>query len=138
MARFDKTFPTLDCAACILTPKMSAVRSHPNITLWTYSEVTKVGGYVGNYKVNVLRNPRYVDEDLCAGCLDCLDACVYKQAKVPDDFNMGLSKRKPIYIPFPQAVPQVRSSTPKPVFSSNPVNARPPVSRLAANAAPLT
>ena len=107
MARFDKTFPTLDCAACILTPKMSAVRSHPNITLWTYSEVTKVEGYVGNYKVTVLRHPRYVDEDLCAGCLECLDACVYKQAKVPDDFNLGLSKRKPIYIPFPQAVPQV-------------------------------
>jgi heterodisulfide reductase subunit A len=107
MARFDKTFPTLDCAACILTPKMSAVRSHPNITLWTYSEVTKVDGYVGNYKVTVLRHPRYVDEDLCSGCLECLEACVYKQAKVPDDFNLGLSKRKPIYIPFPQAVPQV-------------------------------
>ena len=107
MAKFDKTFPTLDCAACILTPKMSAVRAHPNITLWTYSEVTKVEGYVGNYKVAVLRHPRYVDEDLCAGCLDCLDACVFKQAKVPDAFNLGLSNRKPIYIPFPQAVPQV-------------------------------
>ena len=107
MARFDKTFPTLDCAACILTPKMSAVRSHPNITLWTYSEVTKVDGYVGSYKVTVLRRPRYVDEDLCSGCLECIEACVYKQAKVPDDFNMGLSKRRPIYIPFPQAVPQV-------------------------------
>jgi heterodisulfide reductase subunit A len=107
MAKFDKTFPTLDCAACILTPKMSAVRSHPNITLWTYSEVTKVDGYVGNYKVTVLRHPRYVDEDLCSGCLECLEACVCKQAKVPDDFNLGLSKRKPIYIPFPQAVPQV-------------------------------
>ena len=54
-----------------------------------------------------MRHPRYMDEDLCAGCLECLDACVYKQAKVPDDFNLGLSKRKPIYIPFPQAVPQV-------------------------------
>ncbi|HUK16043.1 MAG TPA: CoB--CoM heterodisulfide reductase iron-sulfur subunit A family protein, partial [Bryobacteraceae bacterium] len=107
MAKFDKTFPTLDCAACILTPKMSAVRSHPNITLWTYSEVVKVDGYVGNYKVKVLRHPRYIDEDLCAGCLDCLEACVYKQAKVPDAFNLGLSKRRPIYIPFPQAVPQV-------------------------------
>ena len=107
MAKFDKTFPTLDCAACILTPKMSAVRAHPNITLWTLSEVTRVDGYVGNYKVSVLRHPRYVDEDLCAGCLECLDACVYKQAKVPDAFNFGLSNRKPIYIPFPQAVPQV-------------------------------
>ncbi len=107
MARFDKTFPTLDCAACILTPKMSAVRSHPNITLWTCAEVTHVDGYVGNYKISVLRHPRYVDEDLCSGCLECIDACVYKQAKVPDEFNMGLSKRRPIYIPFPQAVPQV-------------------------------
>ena len=71
MAKFDKTFPTLDCAACILTPKMSAVRSHPNITLWTYAEVTKVDGYVGNYQVTVLRHPRYIDEDLCAGCLEC-------------------------------------------------------------------
>ena len=107
MAKFDKTFPTLDCAACILTPKMSAVRNHPNITLWTYSEVTKVEGYVGNYKVTVQRRPRYIDEDLCVGCLECLEACVYKQAKVTDEFNLGLSKRRPIYIPFPQAVPQV-------------------------------
>ena len=107
MAKFDKTFPTLDCAACILTPKMSAVRSHPNITLWTYSEVTKVDGYVGNYKATVLRHPRFIDESLCSGCLECIEACVYKLAKVNDDFNMGLSKRRPIYIPFPQAVPQV-------------------------------
>ena len=107
MAKFDKTFPTLDCAACILTPKMSAVKNHPNITLWTYSDVTRVDGYVGNYKVNVTRRPRYVREDLCVGCLECLDACVYKDARVLDDFNLGLAKRKPIYIPFPQAVPQV-------------------------------
>ena len=107
MARFDKTFPTLDCAACILTPKMSAVRAHPNITLWSYSEVRRVDGFVGNYKVAVERRPRYVMEDLCAGCLECVEACVYKQGKFADEFNMGLSKRKPIYIPFPQAVPQV-------------------------------
>ncbi|OFV79523.1 MAG: disulfide reductase [Acidobacteria bacterium RIFCSPHIGHO2_12_FULL_67_30] len=107
MAQFDKTFPTLDCAACILTPKMTAVRSHPNITLWTYSEVTKVDGYVGNFKVTVKRKPRYIVEELCLGCLECIEACVYKQAKVPDEFNLGLGKRKPIYLPFPQAVPQV-------------------------------
>ena len=107
MARFDKTFPTLDCAACILTPKMSAAGNHPNITLWTYSDVTEVEGYVGNYKVTVVRRPRYIDEDLCAGCLECIEACVYKQAKVPDEFNMGLGRRKPIYLPFPQAVPPV-------------------------------
>jgi heterodisulfide reductase subunit A len=107
MAQFDKTFPTLDCAACILTPKMTAVRSHRNITLWTYSEVRQVEGYVGNFSVTVCRKPRYVLEDLCVGCLECIQACVYKQARVPDAFNLGLGKRKPIYIPFPQAVPQV-------------------------------
>lgn len=107
MAMFDKTFPTLDCAACILTPKMSAVKSHPNITMWTYSEVEKVDGFVGNYKVQVKRKPRYVNEELCVGCMECIDACIYKEAKYPDEFNQKLSKRKPIYIPFPQATPQV-------------------------------
>jgi len=78
MAQFDKTFPTLDCAACILTPKMSSVKNHKNITLWTYSEVTQVDGYVGNYKVKVKRLPRYVQEDLCSGCLECLKSCVFQ------------------------------------------------------------
>ena len=73
MAKFDKTFPTLDCAACILTPKMCAVRAHPNITLWTYSEVTQVEGYVGNFKVTIRRKPRYIIEDLCVGCLECIE-----------------------------------------------------------------
>ena len=107
MAQFDKTFPTLDCAACILTPKMTAVKAHRNITLWTYSEVRQVDGYVGNFSVTVRRKPRYIIENLCLGCLECIQACVFKQGKVPDAFNLGLSKRKPIYIPFPQAVPQV-------------------------------
>jgi heterodisulfide reductase subunit A len=107
MAQFDKTFPTLDCAACILTPKMTAVKGHKNITLWTYSEVQKVEGYVGNYEVKVRRKPRYVIENLCVGCMECIQACVFKQGKTPDAFNLGLSKRKPIYIPFPQAVPPV-------------------------------
>lgn len=107
MALFDKTFPTLDCAACILTPKMSAVKSHPNIRLWTYSEVEKVEGYVGNYKVKVKRKPRYVNEDLCVGCMECIDACVFKEAKFQDKFNQGLGKRKPVYIDFPQATPKV-------------------------------
>ncbi len=106
MAKFDKTFPTLDCAACILTPKMTSVRNHPNITLWTYADVTQVEGYVGNYKVKVRRRPRYINEDLCIGCQECITACVYKEAKTPDEFNLGLNKRKPIYLPFPQAVPQ--------------------------------
>ncbi|MCX8090823.1 MAG: CoB--CoM heterodisulfide reductase iron-sulfur subunit A family protein [Verrucomicrobiae bacterium] len=107
MAQLDKTFPTLDCAACILTPKMSAVRAHPNITLWTYSEVVKVDGFVGNFTVTVKRKPRYVDEELCVGCQECVKACVFKEPKFPDEFNAGLGRRKPIYLPFPQAVPQV-------------------------------
>jgi heterodisulfide reductase subunit A len=106
MAKFDKTFPTMDCAACILTPKMTSVGSHPNITLWTYSEVTKVDGVVGSYKVTVRRKPRYIIEDLCIGCQDCITACIYKTGKVDDEFNLGLNKRKPIYLAFPQAVPQ--------------------------------
>ena len=113
MAQFDKTFPTLDCAACILTPKMSAVRAHPNITLWTYSEVEKIDGYVGNYEVSVKRHPRYIDEDLCVGCMACVDACVYKNPKFDDEFNLGLSKRKPMFLPFPQAVPPVVAIDPE-------------------------
>jgi heterodisulfide reductase subunit A len=106
MAMFDKTFPTLDCAACILTPKMTAVGGHPNISLWAYSEVVQVDGYVGNYKVKVKHKPRYVIDDLCIGCQECVTACVFKAGKTPDEFNLGLSKRKPVYLPFPQAVPQ--------------------------------
>jgi heterodisulfide reductase subunit A len=106
MAMFDKTFPTLDCAACILTPKMSSVKAHPNITLWTYSDVENVAGYVGNYKVRVRRRTRYIREDLCVGCQECVEACVFKQPKVNDEFNQGLGKRRPIYLSFPQAIPQ--------------------------------
>ena len=113
MAKYDKTFPTLDCAACILTPKMSSVREHPNITMWTYSEVEKVDGHVGNFHVTVKRKPRYIDESTCVGCLECIDACVFKQPKFTDEFNEGLGKRKPIYIPFPQAVPPVVTIDPE-------------------------
>jgi heterodisulfide reductase subunit A len=107
MAQFDKTFPTLDCAACILTPKMTEVRSHPNITLWTMAEVDKVDGYVGNYKVTVRHKPRFIIEEACVGCMECIEVCVFRRGKTPDEFNLGLSMRKPIYIPFPQAVPPV-------------------------------
>ena len=107
MARFDKTFPTLDCAACILTPKMTAVKNHANITLLSYSEVVAVDGYVGNFTVKVRRKPRYVDEAKCVGCFECIEECVYKTPKFSSEFELGLGKRKPIYIPFPQAVPLV-------------------------------
>ncbi|MFH0990793.1 MAG: CoB--CoM heterodisulfide reductase iron-sulfur subunit A family protein [bacterium] len=107
MAMFDKTFPTLDCAACILTPKMSHVKNYPNITLWSYFKVVKVEVYVGNFTIGVKRKPRYINEELCVGCMECIEACVYKEGKYPDEFNQGLAKRKPIYIPFPQATPQL-------------------------------
>ncbi|UCH98591.1 MAG: CoB--CoM heterodisulfide reductase iron-sulfur subunit A family protein [Candidatus Aminicenantes bacterium] len=113
MAQFDKTFPTLDCAACILTPKMSAVRAHPNITLWTYSQVTAIEGYAGNFKARIKRKPRYVIEDLCVGCLLCVEKCIYKEPKFANEFDLGLSKRKPIYMPFPQAAPSVVLVDPK-------------------------
>jgi heterodisulfide reductase subunit A len=107
MAQFDKTFPTLDCAACILTPKMTQVRTHPNITLMTMTEVVKVDGFVGSYEVTVKHRPRYIDVSLCVGCQQCIDACVYKRGKFEDEFDAGLSMRKPIYLPNAQAVPQV-------------------------------
>ncbi|MCX7836067.1 MAG: CoB--CoM heterodisulfide reductase iron-sulfur subunit A family protein [bacterium] len=106
MAKFDKTFPTLDCAACILTPKMSQVRSHPNITLWTYAEVENVSGYVGNFTVQVKHKKRYINADTCIGCKACVDACIGPE-NIPDEFNEGLSYRKPVYMPFPQATPSV-------------------------------
>jgi heterodisulfide reductase subunit A2 len=107
MAMFDKTFPTLDCAACILTPKMTAVKEHPNIQLLTFSEVEEVSGSVGNYEVKVRRHARHVQEDLCVGCLQCIDACLFKDPKFENAFDQGLAKRKPIFVPFPQAVPLV-------------------------------
>ncbi len=103
MAMFDKTFPTLDCAACILTPKMSAAGKEPNIEMLAYSEVTEVDGYVGNFKVKVKKKARYVDVDKCTGCALCTEACVVR--KVPNEFDQGLSKRAAAYIAFPQAVP---------------------------------
>jgi len=105
MAKFDKTFPTLDCSSCILTPKMNAVKEHPNITLLTYAEVLEVEGYVGNFKVKVKKKPRYVDIDKCIGCYACVEACVFKTPKFPSEFDEGLGLRKPVYIPFPQAIP---------------------------------
>ena len=102
MMQLDKTFPTLDCSACILTPKMSDVGNHPNIELLTYSEITDVGGYVGNFKVTIKKKPRYIIEDKCNGCGNCISYC---PIEMPDPFNLNLSKTKCLYIPFPQAVP---------------------------------
>jgi heterodisulfide reductase subunit A len=104
MAMFDKTFPTLDCSACILTPKMFDVGAHPHITLLTYSEVEQVDGYVGNFNVRVRRKARKVDEDLCTGCGSCWEKCPIKV--VDTVFEAGLGHRKAIYRPFPQAVPK--------------------------------
>jgi len=102
MAQFDKTFPTLDCSACILTPKMTQVRNHDNIELLSYSEVEKVDGYVGNFDVTIRKKARFVKEDLCNGCGECAQVC---PVEAPSEFDAGLSKRKAIFRPFPQAVP---------------------------------
>jgi heterodisulfide reductase subunit A len=106
MAQLDKTFPTLDCSACILTPKMVEVERHKNIQLLSYSEVKEVNGYIGNYKVKIRKKPRYVDEDKCTGCGECANACLL-HGRVPNEFDTGLAKRAAIYVPFPQAVPLI-------------------------------
>ncbi|MEW5723120.1 MAG: NAD(P)-binding protein, partial [Thermodesulfobacteriota bacterium] len=102
MLQFDKTFPTLDCAACIGTPKMVAVAQHPNIELMTYSEVAEVSGFIGNFKVRIRRKPRYVKEGVCTGCGECAVVC---PVTVPNEWDAGLAPRKAIYRSFPQAVP---------------------------------
>ncbi len=105
MAQIDKTFPTLDCSACILTPKMVDASTHPNINLYTYSEVEAVQGYVGNFEVTIRQKARSVNADKCTGCGICTDKCPSKKAE--SEFDEGLRKRGAIYIPFPQAVPNV-------------------------------
>ena len=101
MAQLDKTFPTLDCSACILTPKMVDVGQHPNITLLSYSEVEEIDGHLGQFKATVRKKARYVDEDACTACGDCVNVC---PVTAPDEFQGGLSTRRAIHIPFPQAV----------------------------------
>ena len=102
MIQLSETFPTLDCSQCILTPKMVEVAKHPKIKLMTYSEVQDVSGYVGNFKVKILKKPTYVDPAKCTLCDECTKVC---PIVVPNEFDLGLTGRRAIYIPFPQAIP---------------------------------
>lgn len=105
MSQLDKTFPTLDCSACILTPKMVEAAAHENITIHTYSEVEKVSGFVGNFTVDIRKKARYVDLNKCTGCGVCQEKCPSK--KTLNEFNRGLNTRTAIYTPFVQAIPNV-------------------------------
>ena len=105
MAQIDKTFPTLDCAACILTPKMVDCAQNEKIHIYAYSEVESVKGFVGNFNVTIKKKARFVDETKCTGCGICTEKCPMK--KTPNLFNLGLDNRSAIYIPFAQAIPKV-------------------------------
>ena len=105
MAQLSETFPTLDCSQCIMTPKMVDVANHPNITMHTYSEIEQVDGYIGNFQVTVRKKARSVDEQKCTGCGVCMTKC--PQKKIPNSFDRNLGMRTAIYVPFPQAVPNV-------------------------------
>ncbi|MFQ6075122.1 MAG: hydrogenase iron-sulfur subunit [Candidatus Bathyarchaeia archaeon] len=102
MAQLDKTFPTNDCAMCILAPKMVLCGRHPNIELMTYSEVVGLRGEPGSFTASILRKARYVDESRCTGCGLCAESC---PIEVPNEYDEGLGFRKAIYLPFPQAYP---------------------------------
>ena len=104
MARLSETFPTMDCSQCILTPKMVEAELHENIKIMTYAEVEKVDGYIGNFTVTIRKKAKYVDESTCTGCGECWEKCPFK---ADSEFELGLSKRKVIYTPFPQAVPNI-------------------------------
>ena len=104
MIQFPKVFPTLDCSQCILTPKMAEVSQSRNIDLYTYSEVKEITGVPGDFKVKLWVKPRGVDPEKCIGCGACNRVC---PGKAPDEYNEGLSERKAIYRPFPQAVPSI-------------------------------
>lgn len=111
MAQLDKTFPTLDCAACILTPKMVDAAQNEKIRIFTYSEVTEVHGFVGNFDVTIKKKARYVNENICTGCGACTEKCPMR--KVPNEFNLGMDNRSAIYIPFAQAIPKVATIDPE-------------------------
>ena len=103
MAQLSETFPTLDCSQCILTPRMVEAAQHPNITLYTYSELESLEGFIGNFKARIRKKARSVDEKLCNGCGVCTQKCPTR--KIPSEFNAALGMRTAIYVPFPQAVP---------------------------------
>ncbi|MGN0634524.1 MAG: 4Fe-4S binding protein [Oscillospiraceae bacterium] len=105
MSQLDKTFPTLDCSACILTPKMVDAAAHEKIKIYSYSEVENVSGFVGDFTVDIRKKARYVDMDKCTGCGACMAKCPSK--KTPSEFNRGLNNRPAIYTPFAQAIPNV-------------------------------
>ena len=110
MAMLDKTFPTLDCASCIVTPKMTEVSQNANIRILSYSEVVGMKGYVGNFTAQIKRKARFVDETKCTGCGLCTEKCPMK--KVPNDFNLNLNTKTAVYIPFAQAIPKVATIDP--------------------------
>ncbi|GFP30321.1 heterodisulfide reductase subunit A2 [Candidatus Hakubella thermalkaliphila] len=103
MTQLDKTFPTNDCATCILTPRMVDVAENKNIELLVYSEVEEIKGYGGNFDVKIRQKATYVDWSKCTGCEECVSKC---PAKIDDEFNQGLGRTKAISLPFPQAVPK--------------------------------
>ena len=105
MAQLDKTFPTLDCAACILTPKMVDAAQNEKINLITYAELENVSGFVGNFTARIRKKARFVDEDKCTGCGVCTEKCPSRKGL--NEFNMGLNTRGAVYIPFAQAIPNV-------------------------------
>ena len=111
MAQLEKTFPGMDCALCILTPKMVSVYKNPNIELFTLSKVKKVTGEPGNFTISIVKKPRYINESLCRGCGDCAAKC--PKVEAPNVFDMNLGKRKSVYLPFPQATPPTYVIDPK-------------------------
>jgi heterodisulfide reductase subunit A len=104
MAQLDKTFPTNDCAMCIMGPRLVEIGRHPDIEILALSQVERVEGRAGNFTVQVRREPRFVDTSVCTGCALCADAC---PITMPSEYDVGLAQRKAIYRPFPQAVPNV-------------------------------
>ena len=105
MAQLDKTFPTLDCAACILTPKMVDAAQNEKINIISYAELDSLSGYVGNFTAKIRKKARYIDETKCTGCGVCTEKCPSRKGL--NEFNMGLNTRGAIYIPFAQAIPNV-------------------------------